>query len=62
MYIGLKVISAYKEWDEPVVPVLLDRLPELVAPEAELLIALNVSQLHQADQTRLLYAGVGLGN
>ena len=62
MYIGLKVISAYKEWDEPVVPVLLDRLPELVAPEAELLIALNVAQLHQSDQTSLLYAGVGLGN
>ena len=51
---------AYKEWDEPVVPVSSDCLPELVAPETQLLIALNIAELHQPNQTSLLYTGVGL--
>ena len=51
---------AYKEWDEPIVPVPSDRLPELVTPKAQFLIALNIAELHQPDQTCLLHTGVGL--
>ena len=53
-------MSAYKEWDEPVVPVPSDCLSELVAPEAQLLITLNIAKLHQSNQTSLLHTGVGL--
>ena len=53
-------MNAYKEWDEPVVPVPSDCLPELVSPEAQFLIALNVAELYQSNQTSLLHTGVGL--
>ena len=50
----------HKKWHQSVVSVKLDRLLELVPPEAQLLVRLDVADLDQADETSLLNTRVGL--
>lgn len=52
--------DTHEEWNEPVVPVELNGLLELVPAQTQLVVALDVADLHQPDQAGLLHRGVGL--
>ena len=53
-------LATHKEWHKSILPVKVDGLLELVSPEAEALVALNVPDLDEANQAGLLHRGVGL--
>lgn len=47
--------TTYEEGDESVGAVLAQRLSQTVAPQTQLVVAVNVAHLHQPDQPRLLH-------
>ena len=52
----LSVRFTHKKWHETIFPVSFNCLFQLVTPQTQVLVTLDVPQLHQANQTRLFHA------